>query len=190
LAVASLGFSAQGAVKKVPYPEVKVTVNQAYQPDPTFEKMRRAFAEAVATKDAAALAQLVAPMFLWTLDGQPSDQLDLGRDAGPATPEERRLRRSARSPCRWSASIRRRRKAKRRRAPRISKCCCRPARDRLDPGRFGVSVDHGPFVLRANAKRRLEDRAARSARLNASSYSPFAAPSGAMTSFNGHRRSA
>src|ERR1700730_8723753 len=81
LAVASLGFSAQGAVKKVPYPEVKVTVNQAYQPDPTFEKMRRAFAEAVATKDAAALAQLVAPMFLWTLGGQPSDQLDLGRDA-------------------------------------------------------------------------------------------------------------
>jgi hypothetical protein len=81
LIAAALGSVAVAAVKKVAYPEVKVTVNAAYKPDAAFEKMRTAFADAVAKKDAAALAALIAPMFLWTIGGQPADELDLGRDA-------------------------------------------------------------------------------------------------------------
>lgn len=78
---ATLGLPALAAVKKVPYPEVKVTVNEAYKPDAAFEKMRAAFAGAVARKDATALSELVAPTFLWTVNGQPAGELDLGRDA-------------------------------------------------------------------------------------------------------------
>jgi hypothetical protein len=80
-AAAGIGSAAVAAIKKVAYPEVKVTVNAAYKPDAAFDKMRTAFADAVAKKDAAALAALVAPTFLWTVGGQPADQLDLGRDA-------------------------------------------------------------------------------------------------------------
>jgi hypothetical protein len=81
LAAMTTGFAALAAVKKAPYPEVKVTINQEYQPDATFLKMRSAFADAVAKKDAAALFRLVAPTFVWTIDGQPADDMDLGRDS-------------------------------------------------------------------------------------------------------------
>jgi hypothetical protein len=81
LAIVSLGSLAGAAVKNVAYPEVKVTVDKAYQPDAAFEKMRAAFANAVAKKDVGALSALIAPTFLWTLGGEPADELDLGRDA-------------------------------------------------------------------------------------------------------------
>ena len=68
---ATLGLPALAEVKNVPYPEVKVTVNEAYKPDAAFEKMRAMFAGAVARKDATALSELVAPTFLWTVNGQP-----------------------------------------------------------------------------------------------------------------------
>jgi hypothetical protein len=76
--LASVSFA---AVKKVAYPEVKVTLSTAYKPDAAFEKMRAAFAAAVAKKDVAALSALVAPTFLWTIGGRPADEMDLGRDA-------------------------------------------------------------------------------------------------------------
>jgi hypothetical protein len=81
--VAGVGLSSisTAAVKKVAYSEVKVTVNKFYQPDAAFEKMREAFGNAVAKKDVDALSALIAPTFLWTLQGQPADELDLGRDA-------------------------------------------------------------------------------------------------------------
>jgi len=78
---AGLGCAAGAEVKKVAYPEVKVTVDAAYKPDAAFEQMRAAFADAVNKKDLDALSKLIAPMFLWTIGGQPADQLDLGRDA-------------------------------------------------------------------------------------------------------------
>src|ERR1700730_9780063 len=81
LAAATLDVGALAAVKKVPYPEVKVTINEGYKPDPAFEKMRSAFTAALAKKDVAALTELVAPTFLWTVNGQPADKMDLGRDA-------------------------------------------------------------------------------------------------------------
>jgi hypothetical protein len=76
-----LALPASAAVKKVAYPEVKVEVAQAFKPDPAFDAMRKALADAVAKKDAQALFALVSPTFVWTLQGGPTDQFDMGRDA-------------------------------------------------------------------------------------------------------------
>jgi len=81
LITAGFGSGSLAAIKKVAYPEVKVTVDAAYKPDAAFERMRAAFADAVAKKDVEALSALVAATFLWTLGGQPADELDFGRDA-------------------------------------------------------------------------------------------------------------
>jgi hypothetical protein len=68
-------------VKKVAYPEVKVTLEKPYKPDAAFEKMHAAFIAAVERKDLAALTRLIAPTFLWTVSDQTAEELDLGRDA-------------------------------------------------------------------------------------------------------------
>jgi len=78
--VACFGSAAHATVKKIAYPEVKVTIDAAYKPDAAFDQMRAAFADAVNKKDLDALSKLIAPMFLWTSGGQPADQMDLGRD--------------------------------------------------------------------------------------------------------------
>jgi hypothetical protein len=78
---AGLGCDCSAAVKRVAYPVVKVTVSAGYKPDAAFEKMRAAFTDSVVKKDVEALSALIAPTFLWTLGGQPTDELDLGRDA-------------------------------------------------------------------------------------------------------------
>ncbi len=69
------------AVKKVPYPEVKVTVSSPFKGDPGLDALRKALADAVAKKDLAALSALVAPKFLWTSGGEPADDFDGNRDA-------------------------------------------------------------------------------------------------------------
>jgi hypothetical protein len=81
LFTAGLGSAASAGVTKAAYPEVKVTVSAAYKPDAAFEKMRAAFADAVAKSNVNALSALIAPMFLWTIGGQPADEMDLGRPA-------------------------------------------------------------------------------------------------------------
>jgi hypothetical protein len=81
LLIAGLASVSFAGIKKVPYPEIKVTIDAAYHPDAAFEKMQAAFVDAVAKKDVPALSALVAPTFLWTIGGRPSDELDLGRDA-------------------------------------------------------------------------------------------------------------
>jgi hypothetical protein len=72
---------AAAAVKKVAYPEVKVELAAAFQPDPAFNAMTKKLADAVAKKDQTALFSLVGPTFVWTLEGALTDELDLGRDA-------------------------------------------------------------------------------------------------------------
>jgi hypothetical protein len=69
------------AIKKVPYPEVKVKVFESYTPDAAFQKMQTAFRRAVANKDANALFALIGPTFVWTVQGELADDLDLGRDS-------------------------------------------------------------------------------------------------------------
>jgi hypothetical protein len=79
--VAALGISsAAAAVKKVPYPEIKVEVDEAYRPDGAFEAMIARFSAAVAKKDEQALFALIGPNFVWTLEGALTDEFDLGRD--------------------------------------------------------------------------------------------------------------
>jgi hypothetical protein len=83
VAVASLLPAAPSCaqVQQVAYPEVKVVLNHPYRPDVAFDKMNGAFLDAVQRKDVRALTALVAPTFLWTVNGQTADELDLGRDA-------------------------------------------------------------------------------------------------------------
>jgi hypothetical protein len=75
----AVGTPADAALKKVPYPEVKVEVAEAYKPDPAFSTMRKAFSDAVAKKDQAALFGLVGPNFVWTMAGALVEQFDMGR---------------------------------------------------------------------------------------------------------------
>jgi len=77
----ALALPAGAAIKRVPYPEVKVEVSEAFTPDAAFEAMRKKLSEAVSNKDAQALFALVAPTFVWTFQGGASDQFDMGRDA-------------------------------------------------------------------------------------------------------------
>jgi hypothetical protein len=77
----ALALPASAAIKKVPYPEVKVEIAEAFKPDAAFEAMRKKLSEVVAKKDAQALFALVGPTFVWTFQGGPTDQFDMGRDA-------------------------------------------------------------------------------------------------------------
>src|SRR5262249_10654147 len=77
----ALALPAGAAIKRVPYPEVKVEVSEPYKPDPAFVAMRKKFSDAVAKKDSQALFALVAPTFVWTFQGGSTDQFDMGRDA-------------------------------------------------------------------------------------------------------------
>jgi hypothetical protein len=76
-----LAPAASAAVKKVPYPEVKVELAATYQPDAAFKAMIARFSAAVTSKDQNALFALVGPTFVWTLNGVLTDELDLGREA-------------------------------------------------------------------------------------------------------------
>jgi hypothetical protein len=68
------------AVRRVSYPEVKVKVEPEYKPDAAFATMRNGMAQAVANKESNALFALIAPTFVWTVQGQLANELDLGRD--------------------------------------------------------------------------------------------------------------
>jgi hypothetical protein len=68
-------------VKKVPYAEVKVEVPELVAVDPAIEAMRKAFADAVANKNADALFALLSPTFVWLSQNTPNHQFDMGRDA-------------------------------------------------------------------------------------------------------------
>jgi hypothetical protein len=77
----ALALPATAAIKKVPYPEVKVELAAAFKPDAAFEAMRKKLSDAVAKKDAQALFTLVGPTFVWTFQGGATEQFDMGRDA-------------------------------------------------------------------------------------------------------------
>lgn len=79
--LAAASGSASAAVKKVPYPEVKVELSAPHPVDPAFQTFRKAFADAVSSRDAEALFKLVGPMFTWTAQGTLVGEFDPGRDA-------------------------------------------------------------------------------------------------------------
>jgi hypothetical protein len=68
-------------VKKVPYPEVEVDMPPPARRGAALEAMQKAFADAVANRDAAALAALVGPTFVWLAQNEVSEEFDIGRDA-------------------------------------------------------------------------------------------------------------
>jgi hypothetical protein len=78
--VATHGAS-QAALKQVPYTAVKVELTQPYTPNAAFEKLRAAFADAVAKKNTDGLFSLVGSTFVWLSQGQIGEQFDFGRDA-------------------------------------------------------------------------------------------------------------
>jgi hypothetical protein len=79
LVSAAVVASPATALKKAPYTEVKVEISEAFAPDSEFTKMRQSLAAAVATKNAEALLALVGPTFVWTVEGGPNSDFDLGR---------------------------------------------------------------------------------------------------------------
>ena len=78
--LATAATPTDAAIKKVPYPEVKVRVEQ-YKSDDALMAMRKSFSEAVSKKDSAALFGLVGPTFVWTKGNALTEDFDLGRDA-------------------------------------------------------------------------------------------------------------
>lgn len=79
VASAAVVASPAMALKKAPYPEVKVELAEAFTPDAEFTKMRQALAAAVSTKNAEALFALVGPTFVWTVEGGSNSEFDMGR---------------------------------------------------------------------------------------------------------------
>jgi hypothetical protein len=69
------------AIRNAPYPEVKVEIAAQHQPEPAFQSFWKAFADAVASRNASALFALVGPMFGWTSQGALTEEFDPGRDA-------------------------------------------------------------------------------------------------------------
>lgn len=72
--------SADAAIKKIPYPEVRVKVEE-YRGDDALAAMRTSLRDAVSKKDSAALFRLVGPTFVWTMGKALVEEYDLGRDA-------------------------------------------------------------------------------------------------------------
>jgi hypothetical protein len=68
------------AIKRVPYPEVAMRPLPAFPGDPALDTMREKFAAAVAAKNVAAVAALVAPDFAWRFGERPADEFDPARD--------------------------------------------------------------------------------------------------------------
>jgi hypothetical protein len=69
------------AIKAVPYPEVTVEIAAPLRPEPGFQLFWKAFSDAVASRNAAALFALVGPQFAWTSQGALTAEFDPGRDA-------------------------------------------------------------------------------------------------------------
>jgi hypothetical protein len=69
------------AIKKTPYPEVRVEVPAEAKAEPALEAMRKQLASAISRRNAGLLYALVGPTFFWNTNGEPSEQFDKSRDA-------------------------------------------------------------------------------------------------------------
>jgi hypothetical protein len=69
------------AIKKTPYPEVRVAVPAEAKAEPALAAMRKQLASAISQRNTGQLYALVGPAFFWNADGEPSEQFDKGRDA-------------------------------------------------------------------------------------------------------------
>jgi hypothetical protein len=69
------------AIKKTPYPEVRVQLPSAAKAEPALETMRKQLADAIKRRNAGLLYELVGPTLFWNTNGEPSAQFDRDRDA-------------------------------------------------------------------------------------------------------------
>jgi hypothetical protein len=69
------------AIKKTPYPEVRVAVPAETKAEPALAAMRKQLASAISQRNAGQLYALVGPAFFWNSNGEPSEQFDKDRDA-------------------------------------------------------------------------------------------------------------
>jgi hypothetical protein len=65
---------------RVTYPQVRVELGATYTPDEAFQRFRKQFSGAVDSKDLKALSALVAPGFVWTVNGALAPDNDTARD--------------------------------------------------------------------------------------------------------------
>jgi len=80
-AAAALAPLPAAAIKKTPYPEVRVELPTAAKPEPALEALRKELADAIKRRNAGLLYELVGPTFFWTDRGEASAQFDRNRDA-------------------------------------------------------------------------------------------------------------
>jgi len=68
---------------RITYPQVRIQLGTAFTPndDADFDTFRKKFKSAVESKDLYALIALVAPGFVWTVDGALAVDFDPGREA-------------------------------------------------------------------------------------------------------------
>jgi hypothetical protein len=76
-----LAPSPAAAIKKTPYPEVRVEIPAAAKAEPALQAMRKQLANAISRRNAGLLYTLVGPTFFWNTNGEPSEQFDKDRDA-------------------------------------------------------------------------------------------------------------
>lgn len=69
------------AIKKTPYPEVRVEVQAETKAEPALDAMRKQLADAIKRRNAGLLYEFVGPTFFWNINGEPSEQFDKNRDA-------------------------------------------------------------------------------------------------------------
>jgi hypothetical protein len=69
------------AIKKTPYPEVRVEVPAEVKAEPALAAMHKQLANAIHRRNAGLLYELVAQNFFWNANGEPSEQFDKNRDA-------------------------------------------------------------------------------------------------------------
>lgn len=81
VAAVALAPAPAAAIKKTPYPEVRVDVPAEAKAEPALEAMRKQLASAISRRNAGLLYEHVGPTFFWNSDGEPSEQFDKNRDA-------------------------------------------------------------------------------------------------------------
>ncbi len=78
---ALLAFAGTASAEaRVTYPQVRIQLGETYTPDAEFDNFRKEFVAAVANKDLRALIDLVAPGFVWTVNGALAADFDPGRE--------------------------------------------------------------------------------------------------------------
>jgi hypothetical protein len=80
-AAIALAPAPAAAIKKTPYPEVRIAVPDEVKAEPALEAMRKQLVDAVARRNVGLLYELVGPTFFWHSNGEPSEQFDKNRDA-------------------------------------------------------------------------------------------------------------